>query len=135
MVWTATGVPPTSAGVMLRMYGTVLLGMNHRRKRSTAPSAMYLLGLMMMTCKGSGMAAHSQLLLGQCNDFSGDEPRLLFFFFGGRRQTEQCDRPGLDLVLCPAFCVGELPGKMGRVHQRLPLGVGDGQREPKGDRL
>ena len=35
IAWTSTGVPPTPAGVMLRTYGTVLLGMNPHRKRST----------------------------------------------------------------------------------------------------
>ena len=35
IVWTSTCVPPSPAGVMLRIYGTVLLGMNPHRKRST----------------------------------------------------------------------------------------------------
>jgi hypothetical protein len=56
MAWTSVGVPPTAAGVMLRTYGTVLLGMKPQRNRSTDPSAVYLLGLRITTRSGWAMA-------------------------------------------------------------------------------
>jgi hypothetical protein len=49
------GTPSMLAGVMLRTYGTVLLGMNPQRNRSTYPSKVYLLGLMITTCSGAAM--------------------------------------------------------------------------------
>ncbi len=51
------GVSPTAAGVMLRMCGAVLLGMNPQRNRSTNPSGRYLLGLRTTTRRGAGIEA------------------------------------------------------------------------------